>query len=215
MISFGRFLASSTNSFSVLYGCWSLTTSTHRIGDEARDRDEVGAGELRLPAEQLVDLGEARDRVDVRRAACSRRAWRWRRTARRPAPAAPALVSITTGCLMIGSSTAASGRPTTSTAPPGGNGLMRVIGAGRIGVLRDVRGPVASAAAAAAEPTDEACVCPRWFLPGLSGFAGRRQSYARCRRMRQRTRPDGVEPRGQPARRSSRPMRASAPAASA
>ena len=28
MISFGRFLASSTRSFSVLYGVWSLTTST-------------------------------------------------------------------------------------------------------------------------------------------------------------------------------------------
>jgi hypothetical protein len=43
------------------------------------------------------------------------------------APAAPALVSITTGCLTIGSSTAASGRLTTSDAPPGGNGLMIVI----------------------------------------------------------------------------------------
>ena len=34
----------------------------HRIGDEARDRDEVVARELHRPAEQLVDLGEARDR---------------------------------------------------------------------------------------------------------------------------------------------------------
>jgi len=43
------------------------------------------------------------------------------------APAAPALVSITTGCLMIGSSAAANGRPTTSAAPPGGNGLIKVM----------------------------------------------------------------------------------------
>ena len=35
------------------------------IGDETRDRNEVGAGEFRLPPEQLVDLGEARDRDDV------------------------------------------------------------------------------------------------------------------------------------------------------
>jgi hypothetical protein len=43
------------------------------------------------------------------------------------APAAPALVSITIGCLTIGSSTAASGRVTTSDAPPGGNGLITVM----------------------------------------------------------------------------------------
>jgi hypothetical protein len=43
------------------------------------------------------------------------------------APAAPDLVSITTGFCTIGSITAASGRPTTSAAPPGGNGLTRMI----------------------------------------------------------------------------------------
>ena len=65
MISFGRFFASSTNSLRVLYGCLSLTDQHHRVGDEARDRDEIVARELRRPAEQLVHLGEARDRDDV------------------------------------------------------------------------------------------------------------------------------------------------------
>jgi hypothetical protein len=39
-----------------------------------------------------------------------------------------ALVSITNGCLRSGSITAASGRATTSAAPPGGNGLTMVTG---------------------------------------------------------------------------------------
>src|SRR5215813_139975 len=42
-------------------------------------------------------------------------------------PAAPALVSTTTGCLRIGSMAVASGRVTISLAPPGGNALMMVI----------------------------------------------------------------------------------------
>ena len=37
----------------------------HRAFGEARDRDEIGAGELRLAAEQLVHLGKAGDRNDV------------------------------------------------------------------------------------------------------------------------------------------------------
>jgi hypothetical protein len=36
-----------------------------RVGDEARDRDEVGIGELDLPAEQLVDFGEPRNRYHM------------------------------------------------------------------------------------------------------------------------------------------------------
>ncbi len=36
-----------------------------RVGDEARDRDEIGAGEFQRAAEQLVDFGEAGDRGDV------------------------------------------------------------------------------------------------------------------------------------------------------
>ena len=42
-------------------------------------------------------------------------------------PAAPALVSTTTGCLRIGSIAAASGRVTRSLMPPGGNALMMVM----------------------------------------------------------------------------------------
>jgi len=34
-----------------------------RIGDEARDRNEIGAGEFHRPAEQLVDL--AKPEIDV------------------------------------------------------------------------------------------------------------------------------------------------------
>jgi hypothetical protein len=36
------------------------------VGDKTRERDEIGARRLRLPAEQLVDLGETGDRGDVR-----------------------------------------------------------------------------------------------------------------------------------------------------
>ena len=43
------------------------------------------------------------------------------------APAAPALVSTTTGCLKIGSSADAAGRVTMSLAPPGGNALRIVM----------------------------------------------------------------------------------------
>src|SRR5262249_6595973 len=55
------------------------------------------------------------------------------------------------GCLRIGSSTAASGRPTTSAAPPGGNGLMKVMA--RVGKASSAKaGQAVSAAAAAALP---------------------------------------------------------------
>jgi hypothetical protein len=37
-----------------------------RIGHEARERDEVGIGEFRLPAEQPVDFGEAGNRGQMR-----------------------------------------------------------------------------------------------------------------------------------------------------
>jgi hypothetical protein len=37
----------------------------HRVGDEARDRNEIIARELDRPAKQLVDLGEAGDRHDM------------------------------------------------------------------------------------------------------------------------------------------------------
>ena len=37
-----------------------------RIGDDARERDEIGIGELRLAAEQLVHRGEAGDRDQMR-----------------------------------------------------------------------------------------------------------------------------------------------------
>src|ERR1700687_1792484 len=43
------------------------------------------------------------------------------------APAAPALVSMTTGCLTVASITAASGLVTTSVTPPGGKALMIVM----------------------------------------------------------------------------------------
>src|SRR5436190_13227599 len=65
------------------------------------------------------------------------------------APAAPDLVSTTTGCFSSGSSAAAKGRPTTSTAPPGGNGLTSVTGREGYSCAKD---GVASAAAAAAPP---------------------------------------------------------------
>ena len=48
-----------------LVGLLVVDHDDHRVGDEARDRDEIGAGEFRRAAEQLVDLGKARDRRDV------------------------------------------------------------------------------------------------------------------------------------------------------
>src|SRR6185503_9705648 len=56
-------------------------------------------------------------------------------------------VSITTGCLSSGSSEAASGRATTSAAPPGGNGLMNVTG--RAGYASCAHDAFAASAAAA------------------------------------------------------------------
>jgi len=44
------------------------------------------------------------------------------------APPAPGRLTITTGCLSDFSMMPASGRPTTSATPPGGNGLTIVIG---------------------------------------------------------------------------------------
>src|SRR5262249_35879530 len=55
------------------------------------------------------------------------------------------------GCLRIGASTAARGRPTTTAAPPGGNGLMKVMA--RVGKASSAKaGQAVSAAAAAALP---------------------------------------------------------------
>src|SRR5262245_33247478 len=62
-------------------------------------------------------------------------------------PAAPALVSTTTGCLRIGSMAVASGRVTISLAPPGGNALIMVIACeGKASCAN--AGPAASALAA-------------------------------------------------------------------
>src|ERR671919_1390696 len=44
------------------------------------------------------------------------------------APAAPALLAMTTGCLTRRSSAAASGRAVRSAMPPGGNGTTMVMG---------------------------------------------------------------------------------------
>src|SRR5262245_12943274 len=64
-------------------------------------------------------------------------------------PAAPALVSTTTGCLRIGSMAVASGRVTISLAPPGGNALTMVIACeGKASCAN--AGPAASALAAVA-----------------------------------------------------------------
>ena len=48
-----------------LVGLLVVDDQHHRAFGEARDRDEVGARELGRAAEQLVDLGETRDRDDV------------------------------------------------------------------------------------------------------------------------------------------------------
>src|SRR5664280_537966 len=66
-------------------------------------------------------------------------------------PAAPALVSTTTGCMRTGSMLAASGRVTRSLMPPGGNALMMVIACeGKVSCANP--GPAASAVADAAVP---------------------------------------------------------------
>jgi hypothetical protein len=44
------------------------------------------------------------------------------------APPAPARFTTTTGCFRVFSIDAASGRPTMSATPPGGNGTIMVIG---------------------------------------------------------------------------------------
>src|SRR5580700_6635014 len=67
------------------------------------------------------------------------------------APAAPDLFSITTGCLSIVSITAASGRVTTSEAPPGGKGLM-IVTAWEGYASCACNGPTARADAEAAKP---------------------------------------------------------------
>ena len=61
------------------------------------------------------------------------------------APAAPALLETTTGCLSTRSSAAASGRPVRSATPPGGNGLTSVMG--RFGYCSWARAPVLGRAA--------------------------------------------------------------------
>ena len=67
MIASGRFLASSMNSFRRLVGLLVVDQEQDRIGDQSRQRNEIGAGGLRLPAEQLVDLFVAGNSVIVRK----------------------------------------------------------------------------------------------------------------------------------------------------
>src|SRR5437763_9522542 len=124
---FGLAFAYSTNSFSVLKGCWSLTTSTNgpsvrrAIGMKSA-RVNFGARPNRASTAAKPDI-EGRCASSVYPSGLALAA-----NCAPTAPAAPDLVSTTTGCFSNGSSAAANGRPTTSTAPPGGNGLTSVTG---------------------------------------------------------------------------------------
>ena len=102
-----------------------------RVGIDARDAGELIARVVRRAPEELVDLGQDGDadegheqRVAVGLAASPTI---WLPTA----PAAPGLLTTTTGCFRMRSSAAATGRAVLSARPPGGNATT--IETGRVG----------------------------------------------------------------------------------